>query len=411
MDTLLYADRLFDGTGAHAIEKPGLLISRGRIAEVGPRARVAPPRGAAVVEYDDCTILPGLIDGHVHLCFAGSGQSLTDLLADDDQALLIRAVHNSQVALRAGVTTVRDLGTRGNVALTLRDSIARGLLPGARILAAGSPITTTGGHCHWLGGEADTDADLRTIVQRLHREGTDVVKVMASGGRMTPGTSLLEPQYTIGQLRIVVKEAQRLHHRVIAHAHSTKSITNAVQAGVDVVEHCSWVSGTAANEVEFDEQTAERMATQRTFMDPTLSSSTLNMTRDSATLTQTRRDAIEMRPHLLAAHRQALAMGVEISAGTDAGAGVVPHHQLPLELGLYVDLLGLSPPQAIQSGTYNVARSSGADKEIGSIQVGRRADLLIVLGDPLQDIQLLQHPLAVYKDGRLEVRRGQLVRC
>jgi imidazolonepropionase-like amidohydrolase len=412
LQTVIYADRLFDGTGAEPIDQAVVVVDDGRISAVGRRGELPEPVGGAeVARYDGCTILPGLIDCHVHLCFSASGQPLADLLAEDDQALLLRAAHNAQLALRAGVTTVKDLGGRGGVTLALRDAIASGLLPGARVLAAGPPVTTTGGHCFWLGGEADTAAELRKKVRQLHREGVDLIKVMSSGGRMTVGSNVCAAQYTIEELTALVGEARRLNKSVAAHGHGAAGIRNAVAAGVNVVEHCSWVSEEAGNRVAYDERVAEQMARQGTFMDPTLTPATLSLQQERAVLTEAQRESREIRPHVLAAHRRSLELGVEIAAGTDAGVGTCSHDRLPTELQLYVELLGLSPAQAIRAGTYNVARSALLEAELGSLQPGRRADLLIVPGNPLDDLSLLDAPRAVYKDGRLEVEQGRLVRC
>ena len=232
MRLLVEADRLYDGSGAAPIEAAGVLVGGGRIEAIVRRAELASElSGIERVRYEGCTLLPGLIDCHVHLVFSGSRAPLVDLQREDDQALLVRAVHNAQVALRAGVTTVKDLGARAGVSLALRDAIARGVLPGARILAAGPPLTTTGGHCYWLGGEADTADELRSAVRRLHREGVDLIKVMASGGRMTAGSNVCAAQFTEQEIRAVVDEARRLNKTVAAHGHGAAGIAVATLAG------------------------------------------------------------------------------------------------------------------------------------------------------------------------------------
>jgi imidazolonepropionase-like amidohydrolase len=411
VQVVIQADRLFDGTGAEPIEQAAVVIGDGRIRAVGRRDDLVAPDGEAQgVEYAGCTILPGLIDCHVHLIFSAGPRPLDDLLADDDHALLLRAVHNAQTALRAGITTVKDLGGRGAVTLALRDAVGRGLLPGPRILAAGPPITTTGGHCNWLGGEADTADELRKKVRQLVKQGVDLLKVMSSGGRMTPGSNVCAAQFTVEQLRALVEDAHRLGKPVAAHGHGVAGIRNAVAAGVDVVEHCSWVSTRAGNRVEYDEAVAERMARQGTFVDPTLSPAMARRDADPSTLTPGQLESREIRPHVHAAHRRSIELGVEVAAGTDAGVASTPFNCLPSELRLLNELLGLSPAQALRAATYNAARSAAVDGEIGSIQPGRRADLLIVPGNPLEDLRALDSVRAVYKDGLPEVERGRLLR-
>ena len=411
MRIAIEADRLFDGTGAGAVEPAIVLIGDGRVEAVGsPRQIGELGEDVQRLAYRGCTILPGLIDCHVHLVFSAGPDPVRDLLAQDDQAMLLRAVHNAQTALRVGVTTVKDLGGRGRVTLALRDAIAAGVLPGPRILAAGPPITTTAGHCYWLGGEADTADDLRRKVRELVREGVDLIKVMSSGGRMTPGSNVCAAQYTADQLRALVEDARRLGKTVAAHGQGTAGIRNAVAAGVNVIEHCTWVSPAAGNQIEYDESVAEEMARRGIFMDPTISPGSRLQDADPATLRPSQRETRQIRPRVIEAHRRSIELGVEIAAGTDAGVANLPLDGLPRELRLHQSQLGLSPAQAIRGATYNAARSVGLEADFGTLQPGRRADVLIVAGNPLEDLDALEQVRAVYKDGVLEVEEGRLVR-
>jgi imidazolonepropionase-like amidohydrolase len=342
--------------------------------------------------------------------FSASARPLDDLLVEDDRTLLLRAVHNAQTALRAGVTTVKDLGARGGVTLVLREAIAAGIVSGPRILAAGPPVTSTGGHCHWLGGEVNTLEEMRAKVRQLVRDGVDLIKVMASGGRMTPGSNVCAAQFSQKHLKVLVEDANALGKTVAAHGHGTAGIRNAVKSGVNVVEHCSWVSPQASNRVEFDESVAELMARQGTFIDPTLSPAAFHRHADLSTLTPSQLESREIRPSVLEAHRRSIELGVEIAAGTDAGVANVALDSLPGELRLLNEELGLTPAQAIRAASYNAARSAAVEDDVGSIQPGRRADLLIVPGNPLDHLDALDSITAVYKDGRLEVEHGRLLR-
>jgi imidazolonepropionase-like amidohydrolase len=412
MQTVITADRLFDGTGDPPIERAALVIEDGRITAVGEQGRVnVPTDNVERVDYPGCTLLPGLIDSHVHLVFSAGNDPVADLLADDDRALLLRAVHNAQTALRAGVTTVKDLGGRGGVTLALRDAILSGVLPGPRILAAGPPVTTTGGHCYWLGGEADNADELRRIVRRLHREGVDLIKVMSSGGRMTVGSNVCAAQFSVEELQALVAEARRLNKTVAAHGHGAAGIRNAVAAGVNVVEHCSWISGESGAEVDYDERVAAKMAEQGTFFDPTLSPAASRANVDPGLLTASQREARAARPRIYEAHRRSVELGVEVAAGTDAGVSHTPLDSMPKELIHLNQLVGLSPAKAIRAATYNAARATKMEHEIGSLRVGLRADLIVVPGNPLDDLSLVQNTKAVYRDGRLEAVEGRLVRA
>jgi imidazolonepropionase-like amidohydrolase len=248
-------------------------------------------------------------------------------------------------------------------------------------------------------------------VRRLHREGVDLIKVMASGGRMTAGSNVCAAQLSEAELRAVVAEARRLNKTVAAHGHGAAGIAVATLSGVNVVEHCTWVSPEAGNRVAFDERIAERMAQQGTFIDPTLAPATLRPPQEPGLMTLAQRETLEIRPHVLAAHRRCLALGVEIAAGTDAGVANTPTSALPLELLIYHEQLGLTPEQSIITATLNAARSVALEHELGTLEPGRRADLLVVAGNPLDDLRRLREVEAVYKDGVLEVERGRLVRA
>ena len=412
MQTVIRADRVFDGTGDEPIEHGVVVLEDGLIREVGERGTVREPQSEAdVFDFDGCTMLPGLIDGHVHLVFSTRARPLADLLADDDQTLLVRAVHNAQVALQAGVTTVKDLGDRRGVLFALRDAIARCILPGARILAAGPPITTTGGHCHWLGGEADTIDDLRRAVRGLVKAGADIVKVMATGGRMTAGTNVTAAQYSVEELTALVDDARRLDRTVIAHCHGTAGIRNAVAAGVNVVEHCTWIAAGASDEVDYDLSVARQMAEKGVFMSTTLAPHELHTRLDPSLRSATFPETEKIRPQVVEAHRQSIAAGVEIACGTDAGVAHAPLDTLLLEINLLHERLGLSPAAALRAATFNGARSAGKESELGSLQPGRRGDVLVVEGNPLRKLRDLYHTRAVFKDGVLEVENGRLVRA
>ena len=204
----------------------------------------------------------------MHLVFSAGANPFGDLGVEDDQRLLLRAVAAARQALGAGVTTVRDLGGRGGVTFRVRDAINDGLIPGPRILAAGSPITITGGHCHFLGLEADDEPGVRAAARSQLKMGANGLKIMATGGRMTPGTNVGRAQFSVAEIYAAVDEARRANVPIAAHAIGIDGIRNAAQAGVNTIEHCSWLAATPG--VEFDEATAALMAQQGTAAEPTL---------------------------------------------------------------------------------------------------------------------------------------------
>jgi imidazolonepropionase-like amidohydrolase len=380
--------RLIDGTGAAVQRDRALYVEDGQIVGIGPAGET--PSDADLVDLSNLSVIPGLIDCHVHLVFSYTAHPLSDLQAEDDQQLLLRGVAGARQALAAGITTVRDLGGRGGVTFRLRDAITSGLIAGPRILAAGSPITITGGHCHFLGLEADGEAGVRAAARRELKSGANCLKIMATGGRMTPGTNIGMAQYSVAEIRAAVEEARRARVTVAAHALGTAGIRNATEAGVNTIEHYNWLA--ADGSIDFDESVAMQMAAQGTGMVPTL----LPLQRSTA----------EVRDGVLSCMQRSVALGVPIVAGTDAGVSLTPFDSLPDELALYVGQLGLTPMQAIQAATANAARALGVDDTLGTLVPGRAADLLAVDGDPSVRIEDLRSVRLVMKGGRTVVQNG-----
>ncbi|MBI3978804.1 MAG: amidohydrolase family protein [Chloroflexi bacterium] len=400
-EVLIRAGTVIDGTGASPQHDVSVWVRDGTIqvvrAAADPIPGVAP--NAELIDASGLTLLPGLIDTHVHLAFSAGEHPLTDLLSEGDDRMILRAAGNAQVALRAGITTVRDAGGRRSVVLALRDAIRDGLLPGPRVVASGMPITTTAGHCYWLGLEADSADEVRKAARTLHRLGADYFKVMATGGGMTPGSMPLHPQYTVDQLAALVEEARRLGRTVAAHVHGTAGIRNAVAAGVTTLEHCSWLGdgGTA-----FDEAVAEEIVRKGIYVNPTAGISfTLDARSDS--LTPAQKQLLARRESRTAAHRRQVELGTKMTAGTDAGVARAPFDCLIQNLQVMVEHLGMAPVAAIRAATGLAAESMRLDHEIGTIQPGKRADLILVDGDPLAAVGTLRHVRRVFQDGRTVV--------
>jgi imidazolonepropionase-like amidohydrolase len=399
------AGTLVDGTGSAARRGVQVYVQDGRITDVGPSGDV--PSDAEVLDYSAYAVVPGLIDGHVHLVFSAGADPLADVLAEDDQTLLLRASANARVALAAGVTTVRDLGDRHGVARVLRDGIRNGLVPGPRIMTAGAPITITGGHCHFLDMEADSEDDVRRVARSQIKAGVDCLKIMATGGRMTPGTNPKLAQFTVAHVRAAVDEARRANLTIAAHALSADGIRVAAEAAVHTVEHCNWLD--KGDGLAFDESTAVLMRENGVAFVPTLMPVQLTLMVPEAKMSPVQRAAVAIRIELLGIFRRMLELGVTMVAGTDAGTRRGGLANLPHEIGLYVEQLGLSPVAAIASATGTSARVLGRAADIGTVQAGRLADLAVVDGDPSVDIGALQRTRAVLMGGRLVGEHGHLL--
>ncbi len=381
---VLTAPRVVTGEGS--VADGAVVIGNGALEWVGPVAGLpAQFAGWARSDYPGATILPGLIDSHVHLAFDGGPDPAARMQGESDEQQLVLMLHSARELLGVGVTTARDLGARSFLGVVARDAIASGLARGPRLVVAGPPVTVTGGHCWFMGGEADSEDDLRRIVRTQHKHGVDLIKVMATGGFMTSGSAPWYAQFSTEQLAVIVAEAARVDMAVAAHAHGLEGIRRAAAAGVSTIEHCTWVTET--NERYFDERVAASMAEQKIVVCPTINVNAPYV----AELT-----GIAVGEHV----RRMPEMGVRMIAGTDAGIDHTPHHQFTGGLAAMVSMLGFSPAQVIAMATTEAAAALGLGAVTGRLAAGYEADLIVVDGDPLADVGALNRLRRVVARGR-----------
>ena len=383
MPEVLTAPRVL--TGEQTVTNGAVVLGDRTVDWVGPAAAL-PGEHAALprTDYPGGTILPGLIDAHVHLGFDGGPEPAARMRRETDAQQLVLMLRSARELLGVGVTTARDLGARAYLDVVVRDAIADGLARGPRLVVAGRPITVTGGHCWFMGGEADSKDDLRRMVRTHHKHGADLIKVMSTGGFMTTGSAPWYAQFTSGQLAVITEEAGRVDKPVAAHAHGIEGIRRAVEAGVSTLEHCSFVTET--NERRFDEPLAARIAERGIFVCPTINVNAPYV----AELT-----GIAVGEHLKTMHD----LGVRIIAGTDAGIDNTPHHQYAGALE-YLVTLGFSPAQVLAMATTEAAAALGVEAITGRLVPGYDADLIVVDGDPLTDITALGQLRRVIARGR-----------
>ena len=382
---VLRAGQVFDGERSRGAA--GVLIQDGKITDLDTSC-AQPPEGAQVVDFgSDACLLPGLIDAHVHLALDASADVVTSLAACDDSALSDRIEAAAIRALYAGVTTVRDLGDRNYLSLKLGKRFPSTALP--HIVAAGPPVTTNGGHCYFLGGEAEGEAALRAAVRKRADLGCDVVKVMVSGGNLTAGSRPHESQYDLAALRVVVDEAHRAGLPAAAHVHAARAVADAVEAGFDTLEHVTFFT---ADGVNADPALLDRIAAGGVVVSVTVGS-----IPDGSPP----HPAIAQRiAAIVANHGRMFRAGATMIPGTDAGVSPgKPHDVLPYALRALVERIGMTPLQALRAATSTAASAIGLEATKGRIAAGADADVLVIRGNPLADIGSVTHVEAVFRAG------------
>jgi imidazolonepropionase-like amidohydrolase len=394
----VHAGRLLDVKTGKMLADQTLVIEDGRIVSMAASAEVKIPSDALRIDLPNATVLPGLIDAHTHL--TAEPRFGYDRLAISVPREALIGAKNARVTLLAGFTTARNVGARGFTDVALRDAINAGDVPGPRLLVSGPPLSITGGHCdnNMLPSEyhasSDGAADGVAAVQHKVREnikyGADLIKVCATGGVLSLGDNPQHSQYTVEEMKAIVADAHRLGRKVAAHAHGAEGIRWAAEAGVDSIEHGSYI----------DDAGIAAMKEHGTYLVPTLYLGDWMMENAEQT---------HMPPPLLAKAREvipaarknlahAFTSGVKVAFGTDAA--VYPHGLNGREFAVMVKL-GLTPLQAIQAATVNAADLLGWSGKVGSLEPGAWADVVAVDGDPVKDVTTLERVKFVMKGGEV----------
>ena len=392
METLvLVGASLVDGSGAEPVRGRAVVVEGDRITQVVDDARA--PRGRRI-DLSGCTLLPGLINCHVHLCFGAEADPVR-VMKDEPYALTaLKVLRRAQETVEAGVTTVRDLGGRDYAEFAVRRAVADGLFPGPRILGAGRPVCMTGGHGNSIGREADGPDDARKAVREQLKAGADVIKLIATGGVMTPGVEPGSPQLTFEEMRAAIEEATKAGRRTAAHAQGSTGIADAIEAGITTIEHGIFLT----------DEIIAAMKRKGVFLVATLAApaaiSAGGLAAGIPDYMVRKSDAV-VTAHV-ASFRRAHEAGARIAAGADSGTPLNPHGSLLPELELMVKY-GMTPLEAIRSATSVAAEAIGLDGETGRLAEGHAADLLAVSGDPAERIGALG-------DVRLVLARGAIIK-
>ena len=400
---ILTADRLFDGTGTATLIRPTLRVSGERVETV--ERGLLPPAGCSGerLDFPGCTILPGLIDTHVHLIFAALDTNeaiIQQVGRESDEQLLERAKTNARAALHAGLTTVRDCGGKDRLVQRLRDQIRTGQTEGPDVLSCGAPITTRTGHCHWLGLVAETRDEVRQAAERMLVEDADFLKVMATGGNMTAGSNPMRPQYDPETLTLIADLGRSAGKHTAAHVLSRSALPGAVAARVRTIEHCDW--RIEEDRYEFDPDLARRMLDQGQYVGLTMSG--IARRAFLPQVGQLQIGPVRRLDQRFACERQMIDSGLRYTLHSDAGVRLTPIERFDIGLRSAVIELRLTPAEVLRAATETAAVAIGLTDR-GTLTPGKRADLVVVRGNPLEDLACLENVEAVMKAGQWVFRR------
>jgi imidazolonepropionase-like amidohydrolase len=412
---VLRCGRLINGCGTPPVSDMAITVEEGVIGAIEPGSSLA-ANDADIADLSDATVIPGFVDAHVHLLFGAAADHRTTRRAVEEASasdLALAGMNNAAECLIGGVTTVRDCGDRDFITLGIRDAIASDRVVGPRVLAAGPPLTTPGGHLSWCGLAVDSQDAILTAVRESSRRGVDLIKVIVSGGNMTDGSDRLGVQFRSDELATAVAEAHRLGLPVAAHALSTESIRLAHRAGADTIEHCTWLSRQGLPLV--DRSLVASMV--RSAVSVTITMSGIHrVMRPGLPAGDTRqlREALETSPTGtlmgdFAWAREMRSLGARICLASDAGVRFTSFREFYKTIECGMPALGAGICEAIAMVTLRAAEAVGVAEDVGSIEVGKSADF-VVLDQLIEESAEHLGPIReVWRNGKVVAHRGVLV--
>ena len=404
MKLVLKADRLIDGTGSELLVNAALVIEGKKITDITSQDKLDfhPNEEITVIDSENSTIMPGFVEAHAHMHCSAEPNAYDQVTTETDEVLLMRAVEAMRSSLHSGVTTIRDLGSKNQIAFPIRKAIEDGIIKGPRLLVAGTPITTTSGHCNMFGTEADTSDEVIKAIRAQVRRGADCIKIMSTGGRFTPRSNIRAPQYPVETLIKAVKDAERLEVQVSAHCHGAAGVRNCVEAGIHNLIHCSWISEDPSKLYDYDPNVADQIAEKGLYVDPTLATGYMRQFRD--TDIKIDYEAANQRYEIL---RDMWDRGVTFVSGLDTGMAHVRFGDFAYTPQLMVEKLDISPADTIVTCTKTTAECLGVIKETGTLEKDKYADVVVVPGNPLEDITVMHLVESIIKQGEI-IKRNVL---
>lgn len=357
-----------------------------------------------VYELGDVSLLPGLIDAHVHMHCSATPDAYELVTTESIERLAMRAARNIRDALLSGVTTLRDIGSKNEVAFPVRDAVTAGVIPGPRMLLSGTPVTTTAGHCHMFGREADTVDEVVTAVRRQKKLGADVIKIMATGGMFTPTANPLTTQYPVETLRAAVVEAERLDMQIVSHTLAAQGVRNCIEAGIHHLVHARWYSRDAEMPLEYDIDAVSRIVDNGQWVDPTFGHHLLGEEARArgapprAIHWSVAASPVTQEDHLACA-RDMHERGVRFVTGLDMGMPHAAFDSSSANARVFVKWLGFSEWEAIAAASKDTAEALRLVNEIGTLESGKVADMMSVHGDPAANIGAMADTVDVIQGG------------
>ena len=409
---LILADRLIDGRGGPPVEGGAVLVRGSKIQAVGHRTEVSPPEGAPVevLEFTDKTLIPGMVDCHTHHNGFGDGRAGDELVTLPNEVLTLQSARNARAALFSGVTSARDNGAKDYTTFRLREAIQEGITQGPRLVLCGPPVSVIGGHMGYFGGEVTGPTEARAMVRRHIKAGADYIKITATGGSTRTSFPLVSA-FNLDELTAIVREAHKFGKLTATHCLSTQGIIDSLEAGVDMIIHCVFTDADGTD--RFREDVAERIGEQGAYINPTVHVSrarVLSLQRKGEREGLTPHEKLDLDQSLrnlerkMEDTRRLVEMGLKVVTGSDSSWGEYKLGNTAYETEALVEA-GLSPMQGVVSVTSESAAAIGIDGDVGTLEAGKEADIVVVDGNPNEDISDLWNVAEVFQGG-LRIDRG-----